>query len=140
MLRSTPRRAIRQPRTPQAKTSISAAVAIGTFNQNSNAYIGPGSTVAAQNIAVSANSLLPITNTWTQWAGLSEVLSHLNGTLGIVNNILTSYANAIADVEKYLARRRVQLSSASTTRPRPGSRATRICRSRPGVLGDGLDH
>ena len=54
-------------------------------------------TISAPNIGVAANTSMPITNTWTQWAGLSEVISHLNGNLGVGGNILTSYANAGAD-------------------------------------------
>ncbi|MBR1143695.1 leukotoxin LktA family filamentous adhesin [Bradyrhizobium sp. AUGA SZCCT0431] len=77
--------------------AISAAVAWGTFNHNSNAYIGGGTLINAPNIGVTANTYLPITNTWLQWAGLGEVISHLNGNLGVGGNILTSYANATSD-------------------------------------------
>jgi hypothetical protein len=77
--------------------AISAAVAWGTYKHNSNAYIGAGTQIDAQNIGVVANTYLPITNTWLQWAGLGEVISHLNGNLGVGGNILTSYANATAD-------------------------------------------
>ncbi|MBR1266082.1 leukotoxin LktA family filamentous adhesin [Bradyrhizobium sp. AUGA SZCCT0222] len=77
--------------------AISAAVAWGTFNHNSNAYIGGGTLINAPNIGVAANTYLPITNTWLQWAGLGEVISHLNGNLGVGGNILTSYANATSD-------------------------------------------
>jgi hypothetical protein len=84
---------------PTAKVAISAAVAVGTFAQSSNAYIGPGSTIRAYNIGVNATTEVPITNTWTQWAGFAEVLSHLNGNLGVVNNILSSYANATSTAQ-----------------------------------------
>lgn len=77
--------------------AISAAVAWGNFNHNSNAYIGSGTTVNAANIAVEATTSMPITNTWLKWDGLTEVLGHLNGNLGVGGNILTSYANATAD-------------------------------------------
>ena len=77
--------------------AISAAVAWGNFNHNSNAYIGSGTTINAANIAVDANTWMPITNTWLKWDGLTEVLGHLNGNLGVGGNILTSYANATAD-------------------------------------------
>lgn len=77
--------------------AISAAVAWGNFNHNSNAYIGSGATVNAANIAVEATTSMPITNTWLKWDGLTEVLGHLNGNLGVGGNILTSYANATAD-------------------------------------------
>lgn len=77
--------------------AVSAAVAWGNYTHNSNAYIGEGVTINAPNIGVAANTSMPITNTWTQWAGLTEVLSHLNGSLGVSGNIITSYANAGAD-------------------------------------------
>ncbi|PDT90960.1 leukotoxin LktA family filamentous adhesin [Bradyrhizobium sp. Y36] len=77
--------------------AISAALAWGNFNHNSNAYIGSGTTVNAANIAVDATTSMPITNTWLKWDGLTEVLGHLNGNLGVGGNILTSYANATAD-------------------------------------------
>ncbi|MCP3390837.1 leukotoxin LktA family filamentous adhesin [Bradyrhizobium sp. CCGB12] len=89
--------AITKDATTGEGVAISAAVAWGNFNHNSNAYIGGGTTVNAANIAVDANTWMPITNTWLKWDGLTEVLSHLNGNLGVGGNILTSYANATAD-------------------------------------------
>ncbi|PSO18231.1 leukotoxin LktA family filamentous adhesin [Bradyrhizobium sp. MOS003] len=83
--------------------AISAAVAWGNFNHNSNAYIGSGTTVNAANIAVDASTWMPITNTWLKWDGLTEVLGHLNGNLGVGGNILTSYANATADAGDTIA-------------------------------------
>ncbi|MET4273159.1 MULTISPECIES: leukotoxin LktA family filamentous adhesin [unclassified Bradyrhizobium] len=77
--------------------AISAAVAWGNFNHNSNAYVGGGTVINAANIAVDSSTWMPITNTWLKWDGLTEVLSHLNGNLGVGGNILTSYANATAD-------------------------------------------
>ncbi|WP_375309886.1 leukotoxin LktA family filamentous adhesin [Bradyrhizobium sp. A5] len=78
-------------------TAISAAVAWGNFTHNSNAYVGNGTLINAANIAVEANTSMPITNTWLKWDGLGAVLSHLNGNLGVGGNILTSYANATSD-------------------------------------------
>ncbi|MCK1389328.1 leukotoxin LktA family filamentous adhesin [Bradyrhizobium sp. 1] len=77
--------------------AISAAVAWGNFNHNSNAYVGGGTLINAANVAVDASTWMPITNTWLKWDGLTEVISHLNGNLGVGGNILTSYANATAD-------------------------------------------
>ncbi|QDP25202.1 leukotoxin LktA family filamentous adhesin [Bradyrhizobium cosmicum] len=89
--------AITKDATSGEGVAISAAVAWGNFNHNSNAYIGGGTTINAANIAVDANTSMPITNTWLKWDGLTEVLGHLNGNLGVGGNILTSYANATAD-------------------------------------------
>lgn len=83
--------------------AVSAAVAWGNFNHNSNAYIGGGTIINAANIAVDANTSMPITNTWLKWDGLTEVLGHLNGNLGVGGNILTSYANATADAGDTIA-------------------------------------
>ena len=83
--------------------AVSAAVAWGNFNHNSNAYIGGGTTINAANIAVDASTSMPITNTWLKWDGLTEVLGHLNGNLGVGGNILTSYANATADAGDTIA-------------------------------------
>ncbi|MEQ1463762.1 hypothetical protein, partial [Salmonella enterica] len=44
-------------------TAISAAVAWGNFTHNSNAYVGGGTLINAANIAVEANTAMPITNT-----------------------------------------------------------------------------
>ncbi|EJN14422.1 hypothetical protein PMI42_02029, partial [Bradyrhizobium sp. YR681] len=77
--------------------AIGASVAWGDFTHNSNAYVGEGTLINASKIGIAANTYMPITNTWTRWAGLGEVLSHLNGNLGIGSNILTSYANATSD-------------------------------------------
>ncbi|MGY4507986.1 leukotoxin LktA family filamentous adhesin [Bradyrhizobium sp. USDA 3650] len=78
-------------------TAVAAAVAWGDFTHNSNAYIGGGTLINAPEIGVSANTYMPITNTWLQWASLTDVLRHLNGNLGVGGSILTSYANATAD-------------------------------------------
>jgi len=77
--------------------AIAVAVAWGTFSHNSNAYVGDGVLINASKVGVAATTYLPITNTWLEWDGLSQVLSHLNGTLGIGGNIMTSYASASAD-------------------------------------------
>ncbi|MCS3725067.1 leukotoxin LktA family filamentous adhesin [Bradyrhizobium betae] len=89
--------AITKDATSGEGVAISAAVAWGNFNHNSDAYIGSGTTINAANIAVDASTWMPITNTWLKWDGLTEVLGHLNGNLGVGGNILTSYANATAD-------------------------------------------
>ncbi|MBW8857004.1 MAG: hypothetical protein JF604_22355, partial [Bradyrhizobium sp.] len=78
-------------------TAVAAAVAWGDFTHNSNAYIGDATLINAPEIGVSANTYMPITNTWLQWASLTDVLRHLNGNLGVGGSILTSYANSTAD-------------------------------------------
>ncbi len=82
---------------PSATIAVSAGVLYGDFKHTSNASIGAGVTVDATHIGVAATTDMPISNTWTDWAGLGETLSHINGSFGIVSNILTSYANATSD-------------------------------------------
>jgi hypothetical protein len=79
---------------PEAEISLSFGIAVGNYRHSSTASVGSGVTINANRIGVAALSENPISNTWTNWSGLGEVFSHLNGNLGIVNNILTSYANA----------------------------------------------
>src|SRR5206468_3764645 len=62
--------------------------------------IGAGVRVTAGNIGVLAQTDMPITNSWTNWNGLGASLSHLNGNLGVVNNIMTSYASATGGAEQ----------------------------------------
>jgi hypothetical protein len=88
---------------PAAVVGISAGVAVGLITHNSNAWIGPDVAIVAGNIAVGATTYTPITNRWLDWDGLGEVLSHLNGTLGVAANILTSFANASAAGQVALA-------------------------------------
>ena len=84
---------------PQAKFAISAGVAIGEYDHDSNAYIGSSVIIDAARIGVSATTSLPITNTWTDWDGIPQVLSHINGTLGGVGDLLTSFADATSEAQ-----------------------------------------
>ncbi|MCZ8045060.1 MAG: leukotoxin LktA family filamentous adhesin [Beijerinckiaceae bacterium] len=79
---------------PQAQVSLSFGIAVGNYDHQSTASIGSGATVSGSRVGVGATNEMPISNTWTNWAGLAEAISHLNGNLGVVNNILTTYANA----------------------------------------------
>ncbi|WID96648.1 leukotoxin LktA family filamentous adhesin [Bosea vestrisii] len=82
---------------PEATVAMSAAIVYGDFRHTSRASIGAGVTVDANRIGVSATTAVPIANTWTDWGGFGETLSHLNGTFGVAGNILTSYASATAE-------------------------------------------
>ncbi|KUL93263.1 hypothetical protein DK26_24775 [Bosea sp. WAO] len=79
---------------PEAQVSLSFAIGVGNYAHESTASIGSGVTINAYRVGVGATNEMPISNTWTNWAGPLEVVSHLNGNLGTVNNIMTSYANA----------------------------------------------
>lgn len=82
---------------PSATIAVSAGVVYGDFTHRSTASIGSGVYVDANHIGVGATNEMPISNTWLDWAGLGETISHLNGSLGVVSNILTSYANATSE-------------------------------------------
>lgn len=82
--------------------AVSAAVAWGSFTHNTDAFIGAGVTINASNIGVAANTAMPITNNWLIGDSLSTVIGHINGSLGVTNDILTSYANATADAGQEL--------------------------------------
>lgn len=82
---------------PEALVAMSAGVVYGDFRHTSRASIGAGVTVDSDRIGVSATTAVPIANTWTNWAGFGETLSHLNGTFGVAGNILTSYASATSE-------------------------------------------
>jgi len=93
---------------PSTTKGISMAVAVTEITESSNAYIGSGVTLSAARIGLTAQTTLPITNTWLNFTHfkdvtqeLSDLLSHANGDLGIVNNILTTYANATADSQSF---------------------------------------
>ncbi len=82
------------PTNPANQVGVSVGVGVGIYHQTTHADIGDNVQVTAANVGVSAVSNIPATITWTQWTSFSTVLSHLNGTLGTANDILTSYANA----------------------------------------------
>ncbi|WP_049823998.1 leukotoxin LktA family filamentous adhesin, partial [Bradyrhizobium sp. WSM2254] len=76
--------------------AIAVAVAFGEYTHNSNAYVGANAEIHAADIGVAALTTIPNTNSWQEWNGLSDTFSHLNANFGVVNNIVTTYANANA--------------------------------------------
>ena len=93
---------------PTTKKGVAMAAAVTLITESSNAYIGSGVRLTGAHIGVSAETKLPITNTWLDFATfkdvtteISDLMSHANGNLGIVNNILTTYANATADTQTF---------------------------------------
>ncbi|MGN6460687.1 MAG: leukotoxin LktA family filamentous adhesin, partial [Pseudolabrys sp.] len=93
---------------PTTKKGVAMAAAVTQITESSNAYVGSGVRLTGAHIGVSAETKLPITNTWLDFATfkdvtteISDLMSHANGNLGIVNNILTTYANATADTQTF---------------------------------------
>jgi len=96
------------PAQPTTQKGMSMSLALTQAEQSSNAYIGSLATVTGAHIGVAAETDTPITNTWLNFASyssvtqtISDLISHANGNLGIVNNILTSYANATAEATSF---------------------------------------
>lgn len=85
---------------PSAQISLSFGIGVGEFKHNATASIGEGVSIEAGHIGVAALNEMPIANTWENWAGLGEAFSHINGNMGVVNNILTTYANASSQAEQ----------------------------------------
>ena len=79
---------------PTTGEALAMAVDVTQITHNSNAFIGSGATVSGRNVGVSATTTVPITNTWLNFASLSDATSHVSGNLGVAGDILTSYAEA----------------------------------------------
>ncbi|HEY5796434.1 MAG TPA: leukotoxin LktA family filamentous adhesin [Bosea sp. (in: a-proteobacteria)] len=79
---------------PSTPISVSFGIGVGEFKHKATASIGSGVFIDAQRIGVAALNEMPISNTWENWSGLGETLSHVNGNMGAVADIMTSYANA----------------------------------------------
>ena len=62
---------------PQATVGLSVAVAIGNYNHNSSAYIGPGVTVNAASIEVNARTNVPLTLPFTDWSSAGVIFEDL---------------------------------------------------------------
>lgn len=82
-----------------AKTGVSFGVAVGTYGHHANAFIGQGVTICCGNLGVSATTEMPITINWLTYDSLGTWLAKLNGNLGTVNQVLTSYANAASQAQ-----------------------------------------
>lgn len=79
---------------------ISAAVAYGDYDHNTEASIAPGAIVDADRIAVNALTDVPVEITWQKWTSPTEVIAHLNGDLGVANTITNGWANATGEAAK----------------------------------------
>lgn len=86
---------------PTAAISVSAAVAYADRTINTNATIGSGAVIDAQRVGLYSNTDLPVTITWLTGDDFETVMSHINGTLGAANDVLTTYTNATGDAGEY---------------------------------------
>ncbi len=83
---------------PQATDAAAVAIAIGTYEHKSHATIGRNVSIAAQNLGISAKSDVPVVYAYNTVRTPAEILKliigTLNGNLGVVNNVVTSYAGS----------------------------------------------
>ena len=101
-----------------SKFSLSAAVAYGSFDHVTKALVAPNTVIDATRIAVAAQTVQPITDNFISSLTdptFGSVLSHLNPNLGVVNNIMTSYANSQSRGEELSISGTVNLFTTTTT-------------------------
>ncbi len=85
------------PANPTAQIAVSAAVSVALRDLSSDAEVGSGADITAPDIGISASTTSPITITWLDGSSYSDVISHINPNLGVVNDVLTSFADSTAD-------------------------------------------
>jgi filamentous hemagglutinin family protein len=85
------------PANPTAQVAVSAAVSVALRDLSSDAEIGSGADITAPDIGISASTTSPITITWLDGSSFQDVVSHINPNLGVVNDVLTSFADSTAD-------------------------------------------
>ena len=84
--------------------ALSAAVAVGLYEQNARTIIGQGATIKAQNIGVLSENEQPLDITWDDQFDIrnkpSKILKALTPpNFGLADYVLTSYASAKASQE-----------------------------------------
>ncbi|KQO64195.1 hypothetical protein ASF22_21540 [Methylobacterium sp. Leaf87] len=82
------------------ENALALSLALGRYESKANAFIGSNSVIEGKHIGVRAETALPIQNVWAVGEDVEGILKNLagkaNGNLGVVGQILTSYANATA--------------------------------------------
>ncbi|HEV7301125.1 MAG TPA: hypothetical protein VGN72_17295 [Tepidisphaeraceae bacterium] len=92
----------KQPTSGNTKeNSVSAAINIAIFKNDSEAYIGSNAVVDAKGrVAVNASIVQPYEIQWAQIKGVGDVLDKLNSNLGLQNGFFTSWAQSNAEGDK----------------------------------------
>jgi len=80
------------------ENGLSAAVSVGQFENNAEAYIGAGAIVTAAqgNLLINSRTEIPWEQQWWKWEGVETITDKLNFNLGIQNGLFTSWAEAYA--------------------------------------------
>ncbi|WP_158078552.1 hypothetical protein, partial [Microbulbifer mangrovi] len=102
--------------TNAAEKSAALAFNFAIHEGDAVAEVGDYTTIKAQNLGVVSEQKMPIVSTYDRWESLSDVISKFNGTGGLQNNILTTFANAgaAADKEAYGGSVNVQWNDINT--------------------------
>lgn len=90
-----------------SEKSYSFAINVAVENLDTRAEIGENTVITAANVAVDASQRLPITQSYTEWQNLESITSQIysiigtvDGKGGMVDNLLTNFANASASAEE----------------------------------------
>jgi hypothetical protein len=88
--------------------SYSFAINIAVEDLDTRAEIGENTVITAANVAVDASQRLPITQSYTEWQNLESITSQIyaiigtiDGKGGMVDNLLTNFANSSASGEEF---------------------------------------
>ncbi|RYX89679.1 MAG: leukotoxin LktA family filamentous adhesin, partial [Comamonadaceae bacterium] len=85
---------------PGTDTGLSGGVAVGIYEHTATSHIGKNVTINAGKIGVHSEASAPLEITWlgSEWDSASDVWTFLkpkiSGTLGVPEQVLTSFANA----------------------------------------------
>ncbi|MDR0182154.1 leukotoxin LktA family filamentous adhesin [Lysobacter arvi] len=77
-----------------SNVSMSAGVNWANYRHNASARVGRGASIDAARIAVGSETRVPVNITWTDFSSLDQILGKLNSTLGVADEVLTSYTSA----------------------------------------------
>ena len=78
---------------------VSVGLSYADHDFKTLAKIGEGAEIVANRLAVGAETIAPITIIWQEWDSPGKVMSHLNGNLGLANNITSSYTTSTTSAE-----------------------------------------
>lgn len=77
-----------------SNVSLSAGMNWANYRHNASARVGRGAAIDAARIAVGSETRVPVNISWTDFSSLDQILGKLNATLGVADQVLTSYTSA----------------------------------------------
>ncbi|MCF2147132.1 DUF4347 domain-containing protein [Desmonostoc muscorum LEGE 12446] len=85
-----------------SNNSVSGAITIGRFNNNSSAFIGDNTIVdAKKSLSVTAETRVPYDLQWFQLTGAADIIEKLNTNFGLQNGLFSSWAQSAAVGNKF---------------------------------------